>query len=189
MATHDVTAIVTTIATRSPARPEAQLQAEIYKLLTLGALDLDTDDVAKIEVQTGDGTRQRIDVEVGHCCIEVKKDLRNKSILDSARGQLAGYVEAQSKKYGTRYVGILTDGVEWHLCRLAGEGLEEVTVFTAHPERPDELLSWLEAVLAMETRSSSVAGGDPPAPRCRFPGAQARSRVVERPVRSRERSA
>ncbi len=150
MATHDVSEIVAVIATRNAKRPEAQLQAEIYKLLTIGVLQLDVDDVAQLEVQTGDGTRRRIDIELGHCCIEVKKDLRLGSVLASAREQLSGYIEVQASKYGTRYVGIVTDGVSWHLHRLVDEQLVEVAVFTASRDQPDALLVWLESVLATQ---------------------------------------
>jgi hypothetical protein len=74
VATQDVVDVLERIRRRQPARPEAQLQAEIYQLLTMGALDLDQDQVAQLEVPTVDGTRRRLDVQVGHCCIEVKKD-------------------------------------------------------------------------------------------------------------------
>lgn len=138
------------IRRRDTHRPEAELQAQIYQLLTMGVLNLGEGDVAKLEVQTGDGTRRRLDIEIGHCCIEVKKDLRVGTVLASAQKQLAGYVQHQAKTYGQRYVGMLTDGATWHLYRLVEEELAEVAVLDASRAQPDDVLIWLESVLATE---------------------------------------
>lgn len=148
MATEQVIEVVDRIRRRDPKRPEAQLQAEIYQLLTMGALNLEVDDVAELEVQTQDGTRRRLDVQIGHCCIEVKKDLRVGNVLTDARAQLAGYVLNQARTYGQRYVGILTDGARWHLHRLVDGTLIEVDVLDAASTDADGLLVWLESVLA-----------------------------------------
>lgn len=148
MTRHDVAAVVDRIRRRDARRPEAQLQAEIYQLLTMGALNLDQHDVARLEVPTQDGTRRRLDIEVGHCCIEVKKDLRVGNVLPDAREQLAGYVQLKAATYGSRYVGILTDGTRWHLNRLVGDDLLEVDVLDAAVGDVDDLLIWLESVLA-----------------------------------------
>lgn len=142
--------MVARIAVRDPARPEAQLQADIYGLLTAGVLQLKGDEVARLEVQTGDGTRRRLDIEVGTCCIEVKKDLRPGNVLEAARNQLAGYVQTQAATFGTRYVGIITDGVSWHLYRLVDGILQPVSLLTAAATEPDALLVWLESVLATQ---------------------------------------
>lgn len=148
MASELVEGIVERIRRRDAKRPEAELQAEIYKLLTVGALHLAVEDVARLEVPTQDGTRRRLDVEVGHCCIEVKKDLRAGRVLEDARGQLAGYVRRQSETVGARYVGVLTDGARWHLHRLVDDQLVEVDVLDATLTDADGLLVWLESVLA-----------------------------------------
>ncbi|MEV0326206.1 N-6 DNA methylase [Micromonospora echinospora] len=130
-------------------RTEADLQADIYLLLTSGELALDPSQVARLEVPTGDGTRRRLDVEVGHCVIEVKKDLRNPNLRRDAEIQLAGYVEAQMRRLGTRYVGILTDGTTWHLYRLVSSGLAQVAdLQISSAADAERLLTWLEAVLA-----------------------------------------
>lgn len=148
MATEQVIEVVDRIRRRDAKRPEAQLQAEIYQLLTMGALNLEVDDVAELEVQTQDGTRRRLDVQIGHCCIEVKKDLRVGNVLADARAQLAGYVLHQAQTFGQRYVGILTDGARWHLHRLVDGDLVEVDVLDATSTDADGLLVWLESVLA-----------------------------------------
>lgn len=148
MAVAGAAEVLDRIRRRDPARSEAQLQAEIYQLLTMGALDLGEDDVAQLEVPTGDGTRRRLDVQIGHCCIEVKKDLRVGNVEQSAREQLAGYVHQQSGTYGARYVGILTDGATWLLFRLVDEDLVHVSTLDAARADVDQVLTWLESVLA-----------------------------------------
>ena len=57
---------VTRLARRKPARPEAEIQADIYLLLTSAGLGLGTDDVVKLESPVADGTRRRIDIEAGN---------------------------------------------------------------------------------------------------------------------------
>lgn len=148
MATEDVVRVLDRIRKRDPSRPEAQLQADIYQLLTMGVMNLGVDEVARLEVQTNDGTRRRLDIEVGHCCIEVKKDLRTGNVLAAARDQLAGYVKKQTQTFGTRYVGILTDGTTWHLHRLEADELVEVASLDAARAEPDDIVVWLESVLA-----------------------------------------
>ncbi|MFE0439311.1 N-6 DNA methylase [Streptomyces nigra] len=144
---------VNRLASRDSTRTEADLQADLYLLLTAGGLSLAAGDVARLEVGTGDGTRRRIDVEIGHCVIEVKKDLRLAGVHREAEKQLAGYVTAQSKRLGTRYVGVLTDGTEWHLYHLINEQLQQVAKLAINPSAPDaeQLLTWLEAILATRT--------------------------------------
>ena len=148
MATNDVVQVLDRIRRRDPSRPEAQLQADIYQLLTMGVMNLGVEEVAKLEVQTNDGTRRRLDIEIGHCCIEVKRDLRTGNVLAAGRDQLSGYVKKQAETFGTRYVGILTDGTEWHLHRLEDDDLVEVAVLDAGRADPDYVLIWLESVLA-----------------------------------------
>jgi hypothetical protein len=140
------------LAKRDAQRTEADLQADVYLLLTAGGLRLDASQVARLEVGTGDGTRRRIDVEVGHCVIEVKRDLRLAGVRTEAEGQLAGYVHAQTAKLGSRYVGVLTDGTDWLLYRLDRGALVPVSEIRLTPATPDtdHLLVWLEAILATQ---------------------------------------
>lgn len=140
------------LVSRDATRTEADLQADIYALLVHGGLSLNPDQVARLEVQLGDGSRRRIDVEIGHCVIEVKKDLRPTGVLEAARAQLASYVVAQSHKLKSRYVGILTDGTTWHLFRLIGTELAEVTVLelTGAAQDAERLQVWLESILATQ---------------------------------------
>jgi len=152
--------IVASLAARDPHRTEADLQGDIYVLLTTGGLALEPHQVAKLEVPTKDGTRRRLDVEIGHAVIEVKKDLRKPSMKSDAEEQLAGYVAQQTKSLGTRYVGILTDGTDWYLYHLVDDALVEVAHLSLNPAVPDHdrLIEWLEAILATETAVQPSAG-------------------------------
>lgn len=154
MASVAIDSAVARLAARDAARTEADLQADIYLLLTTGGLNLQPDDVARLEVPTGDGTRRRIDVEIGSTVIEVKRDLRIAGVLGDAEQQLAGYVHAQTARLGVRYLGILTDGTEWRLYRLHDGSLRPVSELSLNPTKPDadRLIVWLEAILA--TRES-----------------------------------
>ena len=102
-----------------------------------------------MEAATGDG--RRIDVAAGCAVIECKPDLRPRRVVDAAVEQLAGYVKARTAELDQRFVGILTDGVEWRLYHLQPEGeLGEVSQFTnkGRPSDPQALVTWLEGILA-----------------------------------------
>lgn len=112
--------IVARIARRDRARSEATLQADVRSFILTAGLNLSGDQVADVssvalESQLGDGTRNRIDVEVGATVIEVKRDLDSGNTLAEARGQLASYVHRRVSQTGARYLGVLTDGRSWHL--------------------------------------------------------------------------
>ncbi|MDI6910478.1 N-6 DNA methylase [Nocardioides sp.] len=148
--------VVSRLASRDANRTEADLQADIYLLLTSGGLNIAPDHVAKLEVPAADGTRRRLDVEIGHAVIEVKKDLRAPGVLKDSEVQLAGYVATRSSVLGTRYVGILTDGTDWRLYHLAGGELRLVATLSLSAQDPDDerLRGWLEAVLATDIEIS-----------------------------------
>ncbi|MGH3832741.1 MAG: hypothetical protein ACRDRS_20265 [Pseudonocardiaceae bacterium] len=146
------------LAARERVRSEATVQADVRQLLLTGGLGLTDHNLdVQLETQVGDG--RRIDVEVGCTVIEVKKDLRNQSIVRAAQVQLAGYVAARAAQTGQRYVGILTDGREWHAYHEQGGTLVDDTQHVLNPTKPDgtALLYWLEGVL--KTRQ-----GVPPTP-------------------------
>ncbi len=111
----------------------------------------------RVELETQVGDRRRIDVEVGFTVIEVKKDLRSVGVLGDAEKQLAGYVAARVEQTGQRYVGVLTDGALWRAYQLRDGKLVAATEHMVNPTKPDELLFWVEGVLA--TRQ-----GVPPTP-------------------------
>lgn len=131
-------------------RTEADLQSDVSLLLVAGGLDLSVDDVVKREVQVGDGTRRRIDVQLGHVIIETKNSLANPHARADAEAQLHGYVATLTREHGQRYAAVLTDGRTWHLYGLGEHALKPIATLTlgGAPEDADKLLSWLDMVLA-----------------------------------------
>jgi SAM-dependent methyltransferase len=118
-------------------------------LLTTAPLQLEDDDLREIVLESPAGQRRRIDVEVGFTVFEVKRDLRQGNVRADAVEQLAGYVSTRTRDAGQRYVGVLTDGAEWHLYHLINDVLQPVSSLTVDT-RPDveTLCVWLEGVLA-----------------------------------------
>ncbi len=104
-------------------RSEATIQSDVRLLLLDG--DLGLEDV-QLETQVGEDHR-RIDVEVGCTVIEVKKSLASDTVVETAIGQLAGYVVTRQAEMGQRYVGILTDGALWIAFHEVDGGLVEAT--------------------------------------------------------------
>lgn len=148
----DLRPLVRSIATRTPGRSEATLQADIRTLLLAAPLNLDEHGVVDINLETPAGQRRRIDIEAGFAVIEVKRDLGVGNVRRDAIEQLAGYVSNRISVLGQRYVGVLTDGAEWLLYHLTPSGaLEQVgqplMVDPVDPEL-DQLFIWLEDVLA-----------------------------------------
>ncbi|MBC7271556.1 MAG: SAM-dependent DNA methyltransferase, partial [Streptomyces sp.] len=150
MANETISRAVERLATRG-TNTEADIQSEIQTILAGGELNLTAEQAPKLEQQTADGTRRRIDIAICHCVIEVKKDLRNPAVLADGEEQLRGYLTTRQAQYGRRFVGILTDGVTWTLYDLsADDALIEVSTFSNGGDA-DRLLVWLEAILASET--------------------------------------
>lgn len=150
MANATITGAVERLAARG-TQTEADIQSDIQTLLAGGELNLTAQEAPKLEQQTADGTRRRIDIAICHCVIEVKKDLRNPAVLADGEEQLRGYLAVRQAQYERRFVGILTDGVTWTLYDLAADGaLAEISTFDNGGDA-DALLVWLEAILASET--------------------------------------
>lgn len=150
MANEIINRAVQRLATRG-IHTEADIQSEIQTLLAGGELNLTADQATKLEEQTKDGTRRRIDIAICHCVIEVKKDLRNAAVRADGQEQLKGYLKTRQAQYGRRFVGILTDGVTWVLYDLVQDNeFVEISALENTGEA-DALLVWLEAILASET--------------------------------------
>jgi len=146
----DLRALVTDLADRRQGRTEANVQSSLHLLLTAAPLDLGEQDLDDFVLESPAGQRRRIDVEVGFTVIEVKRDLRVGSVRADAVDQLAGYVRSRTHELHQRYVGVLTDGAEWHLYHLDGDALRLVSSFVVDPASPnvEGLVVWLEGVLA-----------------------------------------
>ena len=123
-------------------------------LLAAGPLDLGDEKLHDIVLESPAGQRRRIDVETGFTVFEVKRDLRVGKVRDDAVTQLTGYVASRTQTMQQRYVGVLTDGAEWHLYTLAVDTLTLVSSLEVDPKSPDvdTLCLWLEGVLATAER-------------------------------------
>ena len=119
----DLRELVTRLADRKAGRTEANVQSDLHMLLAAGPLDLGDDKVQDIVLESPAGQRRRIDVETGFTVFEVKRDLRTGKVRQDAVLQLTGYVASRAEAMQQRYVGVLTDGAEWHLYSLAGDEL------------------------------------------------------------------
>lgn len=146
----DLTALARRMADRRTGRTEANVQSDLHMLLTAAPLQLDDGDLQEIVLESPAGQRRRIDVEAGFTVFEVKRDLRVGNVRADAVTQLAGYVSSRHAQTGQRYVGVLTDGAEWHLHHLVDGALQLVSSLTLDPTTPDVdmLCVWLEGVLA-----------------------------------------
>lgn len=154
MASVMVQNVVNLIASRTALQTEADIQSNVATLLEHGDLDLTEHDVVKRESQVGGGTRHRIDVEMGHLVIEVKRDLRPGKVLPDAELQLAGYLAQREAELGGSFAGVLTDGTSWRLYRLAAGACELVATLELSETAPDadRLVVWLESIMATRTQ-------------------------------------
>lgn len=150
MATVDVREVIQRMAERRPTRSESDLQSDVRLLLLLGDLNLDDDDIqVSLEAQAGDG--KRIDVEAGFTVIECKKQLKPGKKMAKDVEQLADYMRRRTEQTEQRYVGVLTDGADWHLYLLDSSGAAvEVSTLRVSATEPDVdgLKVWIEGVLA-----------------------------------------
>lgn len=152
-------ALLSRLASRGTgSRTEADIQSDVKLLLLTANLDLGDEDL-DVRLETQAGQQRRIDVEVGYAVIETKKDLRRAGILSDAVDQLNGYVDHRTATTGQRYVGILTDGHDWHLYTLGRDGaLVHASAFELRSVDDGEgLVSWLSTVLATTHNVSATA--------------------------------
>lgn len=154
----DLTQILRRMASREEPRSEANVQSDLHAFLLAAPLSLQDEDLEDREIilEKQAGSRRRIDVEAGLCVFEVKRDLRVGSVRAEAMEQLAGYVFARTDTMQQRYVGVLTDGAEWHLYYLVGTSLALASSFIVDRAIPDVegLTVWLESVLSTATEIS-----------------------------------
>jgi hypothetical protein len=130
------------------------VQSDVRLLLLAADLNLRDGDLEDVNLEAPVGVRRRIDVELGATVFEVKRDLRLGNIREEAVGQLAGYIRERVEVLGSRYVGVLTDGAEWHLYHLDGAEFRLVSSFLLDQRSldVDGLVVWLDGVLATTDR-------------------------------------
>ena len=134
----------------APGYTEADIQSDIKGLL-IAVKIADDSNVVKLEDPVKDGTHRRIDIAIGSTVIEVKKKLQSVESNKKEINQLSGYVKERVRQESSRYNGILTDGINWWLFELlpGKEEIEKQAEFTLNSQNSDQLVSWLESVLAI----------------------------------------
>ena len=138
----------------APGRTEATVQSDIRLLLIASGLHLSEDDILDVTLEAPLGDRRRIDIEIGRTVIEVKKSLMSGAALEDATLQLEGYVAERCRLLGQRYVGIVTDGRDWHLFHSVADNLSPISTYRVDPvsAEPAPLVAWLAAVLVTQQR-------------------------------------
>lgn len=91
--------------------------------------------------------RGRIDALLGRTVFELKTDLRRER-RDAEEG-LTRYLSDREAQTGEKYVGIATDGADFLAFFLQRGEVIEVDTHHNNPERPRELLAWLQATVAI----------------------------------------
>lgn len=140
------------------------------QLLKSGALDLDKslleDLSAELESPVKDKGGDhigRMDIEIGTCIIEVKKNVTAAVEKEVVNQQLHKYLTNRLETTHVPHTGILTDGRIWKLFALKRDRLAELSKLTLDQKKPDvkTLIRWLEAVFAsnkeLPARPDSVA--------------------------------
>ena len=145
--------LVSRLARRDHARPEAEVQSDLRQFLLAAPFQLDEGNIEIAALETPAGGGRRIDIEVGSTVIEVKRDLRRGRVREDAIEQLAAYVAHRARESGRRYVGVLTDGAEWLCFNLVDGALQQVSALDidSSAESVGKLVFWLEGVLATAT--------------------------------------
>jgi SAM-dependent methyltransferase len=131
-------------ALASRPRHEA-LRGHVTDLLRSG-FNAPYDEIGQ-EVYLLDGSG-RIDTMWGATVIELKSDLRRE--LDDVLARLPVYLaDAASRSRSPRPVtGLATDGATFIAYALRDGALHELARYTTDPERPNELMAWLEPLLS-----------------------------------------
>ena len=121
-----------------------KVRALLYRLLVegLGA------DSREIDFEKpAPEVRGRIDALLGRTVFELKSDLRRER-RDAEEG-LARYLAQREGQTGETYVGIATDGADF-IAFFLREGITvEVGACRTDPEKPRELLLWLQGAVAL----------------------------------------
>ena len=91
--------------------------------------------------------RGRIDALLGRTVFELKSDLRSER--QDAEDGLARYLSEREGQTGQKYVGIATDGASFIAFFLRHSHVVEVEAHQAVPDKPRELLAWLQCAVAV----------------------------------------
>jgi len=133
------------IVTELARRPRHEgVKVRVYELLVygLGASSSEVDFERPVPEARG-----RIDALLGRTVFEFKSDLRREG--RDAEEQLSRYLLDREAATGERYVGIATDGATFVPYELRRGSLRSLPQFTTNVQKPEDLLSWLGAAVAV----------------------------------------
>ncbi len=142
----DPTDLVRRLADRSRPRAVAAVNADIRVLLVSGGPGLDKDDLSVLP--TAREEQRLIVADIGQVIIGIVRDFDVSTAVAVARQELSDAVAIRSRNTRQRYAAILTDGTQWRLYQRLNDKLRLVDSKTANPRVPEDLLGWLEAIMA-----------------------------------------
>jgi len=121
-----------------------KVRANIYVLLTegLGAASAQIDFEMRIPEARG-----RIDALLGRTVLEFKSDLDAERA--AAEEELSRYLPERMAATKQHYLGMATDGLDYSVYEYRDAALVRLADFRASPDRPRELLTWLDGTVAL----------------------------------------
>jgi len=134
------------IARTLAKRPgHATVGTELYRLLVdgLGASSEEISQEQRIEACS------RVDALLGNTVFEIKSDL--KAEQRDAEAQLARYLPNREAQLRRRFIGVATDGADWLAYELRDGALTQINAFRLVPDRPQNLLVWLESIVSLKS--------------------------------------
>jgi len=133
------------IALEMASKPgHEKVRTLLYQLLTegLGAESTGID----FERQVPE-VRGRMDALLGRTVLEIKRDLVRERA--DAEAQLKRYLPQRELETGQRFTGVATDGSEFRVYIIREGLLAEIGHYRTRPDKPRELLGWLESVVVI----------------------------------------
>jgi hypothetical protein len=135
------------IAIELARRPgHEKVRSLLYKLLTDGLGAASTD--VELEKAVPEA-RGRIDALLGRTVFEIKSNLDRE--LADAESQILRYIEEREAATGSRYIGLATDGRLFRTYEARDSELVFLRETKSDPDRPDDLLSWLDGTVALRS--------------------------------------
>ncbi|KAB8183913.1 N-6 DNA methylase [Nonomuraea phyllanthi] len=146
----DISIIIKRLASRRATRRLEDVRDDILQLLQKGDLGLTELDLSDVRNSLW-GVGFQVDIRIGRTVIDVRRDLTDNRDLLEAKASLEQYISAVQQRDKGNYLGLVTDGKEWHLHVWSGGSLRKIRSFSVTVgKKHDEVVSWLEAVLAVK---------------------------------------
>ncbi|WP_158812195.1 N-6 DNA methylase [Streptomyces fulvoviolaceus] len=132
------------------SRTDVAIRDDISRLLMVSGLDLNEHDISASE-ELGHHSKGSLYVTCSSTVIQARTD-----VCDAARAaaehDLEETLALYARRSGRRHIGLMTDGVTWHLYHRADGRLHHVETATFSPKKSSkkdaDLIAWLESVLA-----------------------------------------